>query len=125
MGIARDSLIGKQELLDRIFHRYGLRGVRVHGSVVKGTDGPESDIDLIALCHWKEGSISAPLMAKWQGERDGDLFMKLIFFRMQIMDEMRRALGVKCDLNLIFKGDWVEQPTPTLWRESVPIERFY
>jgi predicted nucleotidyltransferase len=42
-----DSLISKREQILAITARYGARNVRVFGSVVRGEDGPESDVDLL------------------------------------------------------------------------------
>ena len=42
-----DSLVSKREQILAIAARYGARNVRVFGSVVRGEDGPESDVDLL------------------------------------------------------------------------------
>ncbi len=42
-----DSLILQREQILATAARYGARNVRVFGSVVRGKDGPESDVDLL------------------------------------------------------------------------------
>jgi predicted nucleotidyltransferase len=42
-----DSLISKREQILAIAARYGARNVRVFGSVARGEDVPESDVDLL------------------------------------------------------------------------------
>ena len=42
-----DSLIVRREQILATAARYGARNVRVFGSVVRGDDGPESDVDLL------------------------------------------------------------------------------
>ena len=42
-----DSLMSNREQILAIAARHGARHVRVFGSVVRGEDGPESDVDLL------------------------------------------------------------------------------
>jgi hypothetical protein len=42
-----DSLISRREQILAIAARHGARNVRVFGSVARGEDGPESDVDLL------------------------------------------------------------------------------
>lgn len=131
MGTARNALIGKKELIDRISRRWGLREIRVFGSVARGEDGPESDIDLVCYCDWGKGTISRPTLARLASLGppifDGDAFS---FLWGEAKRELKAGLGVKADLGLIFLDSrWgsvnLSDLTPEFWERGISVEDFY
>ncbi|VVB62837.1 Nucleotidyltransferase domain protein [uncultured archaeon] len=58
----------KREDVLRIAAAHGASNVRVFGSVARGEDGPESDLDL--LVEMKPGSILLDLVSLWQDLED-------------------------------------------------------
>ena len=55
-----DSLISKREQILAIAASYGARNVRVFGSVVRGDDAPESDVDLLVEFEPGRGLLTPP-----------------------------------------------------------------
>jgi predicted nucleotidyltransferase len=62
-----DSLISRREQIFEIATRYGARNVRVFGSVARGEDGPESDVDL--LVEFEPGRETTNSTAGYRGGR--------------------------------------------------------
>ena len=61
-------LKGKRKEILRIAQAHGASNVRVFGSVARGEEGPESDLDL--LVEMKPGSSLLDLISLWQDLED-------------------------------------------------------
>jgi predicted nucleotidyltransferase len=59
MGL--DDLIDRRDALLRVGHAHGATSIRVFGSVARGTDGPDSDVDF--LVELEPGRTLLDLMA--------------------------------------------------------------
>ncbi len=57
MGLLENLLLPKRQDILNVAHAHGARNVRVFGSVARGTDSPNSDIDLLVEMAAERGLI--------------------------------------------------------------------
>jgi len=77
MNLLLDEPHKKRKLIKRLSQQYGAKKIRVFGSVARGEETPESDIDFL---------VDFP--------RGYDLFKQ----RMPLADQLKKLLGRKIDL---------------------------